>query len=53
MCRTLHLSLIMVATQIVHNVAELMQAIDEGATSFLMTEYRYMLYFMVCYWLHY
>ena len=39
--------LMAVPVQIEHSVAELMQAIDEGATSFLTTEYKYVGIFMV------
>ena len=37
------------ATQIVQKAADLQEAISEGATSFLLTEYKYMGVFMVCF----
>ena len=36
------------ALQIVQKAADLQEAISEGATSFLLTEYKYMGVFMVC-----
>lgn len=37
-----------VPVQIVQKAADLQEAISEGATSFLLTEYKYMGVFMVC-----
>lgn len=42
-----HARTFLYAAQIENSVAELMQAIDEGATSFLTTEYKYVGVFMV------
>lgn len=39
---------VVLVLQIVQKAADLQDAISEGATSFLVTEYKYMGVFMVC-----